>query len=263
MATLVNINQSERALKSLLYAMSLTIVALVIYALTSKSWSMFASTMGIGLLVAASALVIGGLLGFLFGIPRTLQQAGSSANNTSTDANAGTPATNSTSGDRTEFQANNWIFRCFRLLQRNFASARRRETLRRHGARNPGRTRWAAISRVRRALAPALCHSRAQQPAQPSSLGWGARRPSEKRTARAIFLRRERDSSSVRLRQTRCAARVVQSAGPRRNFLENPPAGTLAPTAAGTGSPAGLAHRRRLRTLRVLPARRPRCPVRA
>lgn len=107
MPTLVDIDQSERALKSLLYAMSLTIVALVIYALTSKSWVVFASTLGIGLLVAASALVIGGLLGFLFGIPRTLQQSVSTAaNNNSAAANAGAAKTNGNNGERTEFQAN-------------------------------------------------------------------------------------------------------------------------------------------------------------
>lgn len=62
--------------------------------------------MGIGLLVAAAALVIGGLLGFLFGIPRTLQQAISVTNTNSSDGNAGTPTPNTTGGDRTEFQAN-------------------------------------------------------------------------------------------------------------------------------------------------------------
>jgi hypothetical protein len=106
MATLVNIDQSERALKSLLYAMSFTIVALLIYALTSKNWSAFGSTVGIGLLVAAAALVIGGLLGFLFGIPRTLQPPASVANNNPPEANAGTPKTNGNNGEGTEFQAN-------------------------------------------------------------------------------------------------------------------------------------------------------------
>jgi hypothetical protein len=106
MATLVDIDQSERALRSLLYAMSLTILALVIYALTSKSWAAFASTLGIGLLVAAAALVVGGLLGFLFGIPRTLQQAVPTNNNSAADANAGATRTNGNHPKGTEFQAN-------------------------------------------------------------------------------------------------------------------------------------------------------------
>jgi pYEATS domain-containing protein involved in immunity len=106
MATLVDVQQSERALRSLLYAMLLTMVGLLIYALTSKSWSAFGSTLGTGLMVAASALVIGGLLGFLFGIPRTLQQqAVPVANNTSPDPNAAA----TTSGNKpegAEIQAN-------------------------------------------------------------------------------------------------------------------------------------------------------------
>ena len=97
MATLVNIDQSERALKSLLYAMSFTIVALLIYALTSKSWSAFGSTVGIGLPVAAAALVIGGLLGFLFGIPLLLMMVKRNSS---------------------------WIYRHWQQLPRDFATAR-------------------------------------------------------------------------------------------------------------------------------------------
>jgi hypothetical protein len=68
-------DHSERALKTLLYAMLVGILAVLVYAIDSKSWVTFFTTMSTGVVVAASAAMIGGLLGFLFGIPRALQQA--------------------------------------------------------------------------------------------------------------------------------------------------------------------------------------------
>lgn len=68
-------DQGERALRTLLYAMLIGVFAVLIYAIESKSWLEFFKTMSTGILVAAAAATIGGLLGFLFGIPRTLQQA--------------------------------------------------------------------------------------------------------------------------------------------------------------------------------------------
>lgn len=105
METSKEIEESERALKWLLYAMSLTILALLIYAAAAPTRPGFVSTIGIGLLVAAAAMVVGGLLGFLFGIPRTLQQpTPTTANPTGTTA--GAPPTNDINGDRPQIQAN-------------------------------------------------------------------------------------------------------------------------------------------------------------
>ena len=58
MDTSKEIEESERALKWLLYAMSLTIVALLIYAAAAPTRPGFVSTIGIGLLVAAAAMVV-------------------------------------------------------------------------------------------------------------------------------------------------------------------------------------------------------------
>ncbi len=67
-------DQSERALRTLLYAMLVGLLAVLIYAIDSNSWTRFFMSVGTGVVVAAAALLIGSLLGFLFGIPRTLQQ---------------------------------------------------------------------------------------------------------------------------------------------------------------------------------------------
>ena len=67
-------DDSETALRTLQYAMLVGIVAVMIYSIQSENLVRFVTTFGTGSVVAAAALVIGGLLGFLFGIPRTLQQ---------------------------------------------------------------------------------------------------------------------------------------------------------------------------------------------
>lgn len=105
MTALADIDQSERALRWLLYAMAFAIVSLLIYAAAAKTWPAFVVTLGIGLLVAAAAAVIGGLLGFLFGIPRTLQQRAVPATEASANANAESPKPNG-NNERTEIQAN-------------------------------------------------------------------------------------------------------------------------------------------------------------
>jgi hypothetical protein len=55
--------------------MLIGVLAVLVYAIDSKTWVAFFTTMSTGVVVAASAAMIGGLLGFLFGIPRALQQA--------------------------------------------------------------------------------------------------------------------------------------------------------------------------------------------
>jgi len=52
---------------------------ILIYAAQAPNLGGFLSSAGVALVVACSALLSGGFLGFLFGIPRTLQQGGSSS----------------------------------------------------------------------------------------------------------------------------------------------------------------------------------------
>lgn len=66
--------ESERALFMLMVMMLLGIIGIIGYALQAPNSSKFVSSAAIGLMVAGSSLLIGGLFGFLFGIPRTLQQ---------------------------------------------------------------------------------------------------------------------------------------------------------------------------------------------
>jgi hypothetical protein len=96
--------KSERALRTLLYAMSVGVIGVVIYSVQSTSWKTFFTTASTGITVGAAALFIGGLLGFLFGIPRTLQRTSSSPLNPTTDVNALNSSANASNG--TEFQAN-------------------------------------------------------------------------------------------------------------------------------------------------------------
>lgn len=100
-------DQSERALRTLLYAMLIGVIAVLIYAIDSNNWTRFVTTVGTGVVVAAAALLIGGLLGFLFGIPRTLQQLSSPAPASDTPENQdGARASAGATGERPEYQAN-------------------------------------------------------------------------------------------------------------------------------------------------------------
>jgi uncharacterized integral membrane protein len=97
------LDQSERALKALLVAILIGVLGVIIYAIQSTQLKSFFTTASTGLLVGAASLFIGALLGFLFGIPRTLQRSGPPANSATNPADpnlSGTPA------NGTEFQAN-------------------------------------------------------------------------------------------------------------------------------------------------------------
>ena len=64
--------ESLRALKVLVAAVSAGLVLVIVYAL--QDTSQLASVIAIGIMVSGACLAVGGLLGFLFGIPRALQQ---------------------------------------------------------------------------------------------------------------------------------------------------------------------------------------------
>jgi hypothetical protein len=49
-------------------------VTILMYALQTPNFSKFVSVFGIGLFIAGASMITGGLMGFLFGIPKTLQQ---------------------------------------------------------------------------------------------------------------------------------------------------------------------------------------------
>jgi len=74
-----DIPQSERAMSVLAGSLVVGCLVIPLYASQASSLGQFASVFGVALVVACSSLLIGGLLGFLFGIPRTLQQEASQA----------------------------------------------------------------------------------------------------------------------------------------------------------------------------------------
>jgi pYEATS domain-containing protein involved in immunity len=69
--------QSERALKALTLAIGAGGLGIFIYSINSTGFRNALVFLGTGLMVAGASLLIGGLLGFLFGIPRTLQNVNS------------------------------------------------------------------------------------------------------------------------------------------------------------------------------------------
>lgn len=69
-----SLDRGGRALFVLTIVMLGGVAAVVAYALHAPSFGQFFSIASVGLAVSGAALLVGGTLGFLFGIPRTLQQ---------------------------------------------------------------------------------------------------------------------------------------------------------------------------------------------
>ena len=69
------------ALKYLTYVGGFGALVVIIYSTQSQRLEIFISLVGSGLLVAGASFLVGGLMGFLFGIPRTLQQEGTFSGN--------------------------------------------------------------------------------------------------------------------------------------------------------------------------------------
>jgi hypothetical protein len=67
------LTDSQKALRGLFGAMLIGVLCIVVYAAQGKGG--FLVTASVGILIAGASAFIGGALGFLFGIPRTLQQA--------------------------------------------------------------------------------------------------------------------------------------------------------------------------------------------
>lgn len=68
------IYQSERAIKAIVVCMAVGVLGMFLFSLQSSSVIEFTSFFALSLLIAGACSLSGGLLGFLFGIPRTLQQ---------------------------------------------------------------------------------------------------------------------------------------------------------------------------------------------
>ena len=67
---------SGRALRTLSIATIAGLLSIVLFALQAANSAEFFSFVSVGLMVAGACLLLGGILGFLFGIPRTLQHEG-------------------------------------------------------------------------------------------------------------------------------------------------------------------------------------------
>ena len=73
-----DLTESQKALRWLAGAMLAGMVCVVIYAFEVGGRQNFPAVLSVGLLLAGASAFVGGTLGFLFGIPRTLQQDGTS-----------------------------------------------------------------------------------------------------------------------------------------------------------------------------------------
>jgi ABC-type Fe3+-siderophore transport system permease subunit len=62
----------QRALRIMLAITAVGTLAIVTFSLQATSWKSFASIIGLGTTMAGSSLLLGGLTGLLFGIPRKL-----------------------------------------------------------------------------------------------------------------------------------------------------------------------------------------------
>lgn len=68
-----NHSQSEKAVTTITFCILGGCIGIALYAFHTSSLAEFFSVFGVGLLTASACVLSGGLLGFLFGIPRTLQ----------------------------------------------------------------------------------------------------------------------------------------------------------------------------------------------
>lgn len=73
------LDKSTKALRTLTGVMLVGLLSIVIYAAQAGGIASFSAIASVGALSAGASALVGGLLGFLFGIPRTLQQSGGDA----------------------------------------------------------------------------------------------------------------------------------------------------------------------------------------
>lgn len=92
--------ESQKALRLLGGAMLAGLLSVPIYAIQAGEWTSFFIMISVGWLVAGASALVGGTLGFLFGIPRTLQQEGNSGGAGLAESEPGA------SSRRTDYRAN-------------------------------------------------------------------------------------------------------------------------------------------------------------
>jgi len=78
------LTDSQKAMRGLGGAMLVGLISVIVYAAHAGGKEGFLAMVSVGVLLAGASAFVGGALGFLFGIPRTLQQEGGSS---SADAN--------------------------------------------------------------------------------------------------------------------------------------------------------------------------------
>jgi hypothetical protein len=104
--------ESQKAMRAFSIAMLAGLLSVPIYALHTGGMQDFMTAVSVGLLLAGAAAVSGGVLGFLFGIPRTLQQDGPGPGGEGTaglaDGGAATPRINYRANTNLE-QISDWL----------------------------------------------------------------------------------------------------------------------------------------------------------
>jgi outer membrane murein-binding lipoprotein Lpp len=65
--------ESNRAFLLLVVVMAVSLLGVILYAIQASTLGDAAARVGVGVITAAASMMVGGMLGFLFGIPRTFQ----------------------------------------------------------------------------------------------------------------------------------------------------------------------------------------------
>jgi hypothetical protein len=94
--------ESRKALLILGFVMGVGLLSALVYAAQSNAEQGFLAVASVAVLLAGASACVGGTLGFLFGIPRTLQQEGTGS---SSDASART-ANSAVAGRRIDYRVN-------------------------------------------------------------------------------------------------------------------------------------------------------------
>jgi hypothetical protein len=106
------LTESQRALQALGGIMMVGLVSVPIYSAQAGAWQGFFIALSVGLLIAGAAAFVGGTLGFLFGIPRTLQREGGQTNGEPGSTGVATTSSDSRIGYRANTnleQISDWL----------------------------------------------------------------------------------------------------------------------------------------------------------
>ncbi len=95
-------SRSEIAIQAIAIIMLCGIIAIVIFALNAPDIGSWLANASVGVIVAGASALVGGLLGFLFGIPRTLQGDSNASGSNKTHEGAGEQS----AAQKVSYQAN-------------------------------------------------------------------------------------------------------------------------------------------------------------